>query len=172
MSQFTTDYGRYKFMEYKSKYKTKSLSVYGECHYDIVNSIIKHTNLNDKKENINILIPNCQDGIYAIPFAKKGFNVTCYEENSILLNGGIIDDFSSMGLKSRIKYAGLKEKIKLFDYNFYDEEKINKYDLVVAIKTLQLKENNKYGLKYKINHLIDSVKDNGFLYITYYLILY
>ena len=169
MSQFTTNYGRYKFMEYKSKYKTKSLSVYGECHYDLVNSVINHTNINGNKEDINILIPNCQDGIYVIPFAKKGFNVTCYEDNKILLNGGIIDDFSSMGLKSRIEYAGLKENIKLFDYNFYCEGKINKYDLVIAIKTLQLKENNKYSIKYKINHLMDSVKDNGFLYITYYL---
>lgn len=64
---------------YKSRYKIKGLSVYGE-------------------PNFSILIVNAKDGIYTLPFAKKSKYITCYEENKDLLYGGIIDNYYSVGL--------------------------------------------------------------------------
>lgn len=153
-------------LEYKSKYFTKSLSVFGEPKLSIINKIKQYTNID---ENSRILIPNCQDGIYVLPFAKISNNIVCYESNKNLLNGGVIDNFGSLGLVKRLKGANLDKNVKIKKYNFYDEKKIAKYDLVVAIRTIQLRENDKYSIENKLNKLMSSVKDNGYLYLTYYI---
>ena len=131
-------------LEYKSKYFTKSLSVFGEPKLSIINKIKQYTNFD---ENSRILIPNCQDGIYVLPFAKISNNIVCYESNNNLLNGGVIDNFGSLGLVKRLKGANLDKNVKIKKYNFYDEKKIAKYDLVVAIRTIQLRENDKYSIE-------------------------
>lgn len=54
-------------LEYYSKCFTKSLSLFGELKLTIINKIKQYTYID---ENNKILIPNCQDGIYVLPFAK------------------------------------------------------------------------------------------------------
>lgn len=151
-------------IEYKSKYSEKSASIYGKPNYIILNRILSHVNI---LENSKILIPNCQDGIYVLPLVKRGFNITCYEENNKLLNGGNIDDFYTTGLKKRLNSVNKSAEIK--NYNFYSCKNNTKYNLVVAIRTLQLKENDSYSLYEKINQLKNSVVDNGYLYLNYYI---
>ena len=156
----------YKMLEYKSKYFTKSLSVFGEPKISTIKQLQKFIELD---KNSKILIPNCQDGIYVLPFAKISNNIVCYEENKILLNGGIIDDFYSLGLTNRLKGANLRKNIKIKKCNYYDVNNSNKYDLVVAIRTLQLKENDKYNIDEKINKLMSNVREGGYLYLVYYI---
>ena len=146
----------YKMLEYKSKYFTKSLSVFGEPKISTIKQLQKFIELD---KNSKILIPNCQDGIYVLPFAKISNNIVCYEENKILLNGGIIDDFYSLGLTNRLKGANLRKNIKIKKCNYYDVNNSNKYDLVVAIRTLQLKENDKYNIDEKIKKLMSNVRE-------------
>lgn len=153
-------------LEYKSKYFTKALSVYGEPNLTILKKIKEYTHLD---RNSSILIPNCQDGIYVLPFAKISKNIVCYEENEILLNGGIIDNFSSLGLYNRLKGSKLDDNVKIHNYNFYEEKNHEQYDFVLAVRTIQLEENNKYTIKEKLQRLLSSVKDNGFLYLNYYI---
>lgn len=153
--------------EYKSKYNQKASSVYGVPTLCIIRELIKNTGIGCGS---SILIPNCNDGLYVIPFAKRGYTITCYEENKSLLYGGEIDNFFSLGLVNRLRGANLQEKVNINNYNFYSLNKDNdKYDLVLAIRTLQLKENDKYDIITKIQKLANSVKDNGFLYLNYYL---
>lgn len=156
----------YKMLEYKSKYFTKSLSVFGEPKISTIKQLQKFIELD---KNSKILIPNCQDGIYVLPFAKISNNIVCYEENEILLNGGIIDDFYSLGLTNRLKGANLRKNVKIKKCNYYDVNNSNKYDLVVAIRTLQLKENDKYNIDEKINKLMSNVREGGYLYLVYYI---
>lgn len=130
--------------EYKSKYNKKASSVYGEPTLCIIRELIKNTGIDSDS---NILIPNCNDGLYVIPFAKRGYNITCYEENETLLYGGETDNFFSLGLVNRLRGANLQERVIINNYNFYSSDKNNdKYDLVLAIRTLQLKENDKYDI--------------------------
>ncbi len=150
--------------EYKSKYAKKGLSIYGEPNIVVLNKIIEHSSI---KPGDKILIPNCQDGIDVLPLVKRKYNITCYEENSILINGGCIDNFYTIGLNKRIE--GINKKVNLFNENFYKHNVNEKYNLVLAIRTLQLKENNKYSIANKIKKLKSCVKDNGYIYLTYYL---
>lgn len=53
---------------YKSRYKMKGLSVYGEPNFSILHKLDKFININ---KDTSILIVNAKDGIYTLPFAKK-----------------------------------------------------------------------------------------------------
>ena len=76
--------------EYRSKYAKKGLSIYGEPNIVVLNKIIEHSSI---KPGDKIPIPNCQDGIDVLPLVKRKYNITCYEENNTLINGGFIDNF-------------------------------------------------------------------------------
>ena len=88
-------------LEYKSKYKKKSLSIYGEPQISIFNNFIKNGYIN---KNSKILIPNCLDGLYVLYLTTHGYkSITCYEENKVLLNGGVYDNFYTTGLLNRLE---------------------------------------------------------------------
>lgn len=95
---------------YKSRYKRKGLSVYGEPNFSILRKLDKFININ---KDTSILIVNAKDGIYTLPFAKKSKYITCYEENEDLLYGEIIDNFYSVGLVNRLKCNKLANHILL-----------------------------------------------------------
>lgn len=124
---------------YKSRYKIKGLSVYGE-------------------PNFSILIVNAKDGIYTLPFAKKSKYITCYEENKDLLYGGIIDNYYSVGLVNRLKCNKLDSNVIIHNSNYYEEEHQEKYDLVLSIRTIQDKVNDIYKIKEKFYKLLNIVK--------------
>lgn len=152
-------------LEYKSKYKKKSLSIFGEPQISIFNNFIKNGYIN---KNSKILIPNCLDGLYVLYLTTHGYkSITCYEESKILLYGGVYDNFYTTGLLNRLDQ--IHKKVNLKRINYYSAQETNKYDLVFAEGTLQLKENDNYSLEEKISKLKDSVNDNGFLYIKYYI---
>lgn len=65
--------------KYKSKYNQKASSVYGVPTLSIIRELIKNTGIDS---NSNILIPNCNDGLYVIPFTRMGYNITCYNDLS------------------------------------------------------------------------------------------
>lgn len=151
---------------YKSRYKMKGLSVYGEPNFSILHKLDKFININ---KDTSILIVNAKDGIYTLPFAKKSKYITCYEENKDLLYGGIIDNFYSVGLENRLKCNKLDSNVIIHNLNYYEEEHQEKYDLVLSIRTIQDKVNDIYKIKEKFYKLLNSVKDNGYLYLNYYL---
>lgn len=151
---------------YKSSYKIKGLNVYGEPNFSILHKLDKFININ---KDTSILIVNAKDGIYTLPFAKKSKYITCYEENEDLLYGGIIDNFYSVGLVNRLKCNKLDSNVIIHNSNYYEEEHQEKYDLVLSIRTIQDKVNDIYKIKEKFYKLLNSVKDNGYLYLNYYL---
>ncbi len=153
-------------LKYKNKYATKAISVFGEPQLSIIKRLSQYVEI---KEDTSILIPNCQDGIYVLPLSKKSNNITCYEESTKLLDGGVIDQFLTLGLIKRLKGAKLAEHVKVKKYNFFHEKQSYRYDLVLAIRTIQLKENNKWSISKKLKSLMNSVNENGFLYLNYYL---
>lgn len=152
-------------LEYKSKYFTKARSVFGEANYSLVqklNNVINITN------SFHILIPNCNDGIDIIPFLLFTKNIDCYEESKILINGGMIDNFVSLGLKNRLKYKS-NNSVSIYNKNFYSVKNNKKYDLVFVVRTIQLKENNNYTIFQKLDKLQENVKKGGYLYLQYYI---
>lgn len=153
-------------LKYSCKYKTKASSIYGEPNFAVINNLIKVTNL---KYSSSILIPNAQDGIYVLPFARRFEHIDCYEDNIKLLDGGIIDNFECLGIRTRIKYSGVNNRIKLITKNYYSSPNNTKYDLVFAVRTLQLEENNSFSVSEKLHKLMENVKKGGYLYLMYYL---
>lgn len=153
-------------LNFSCKYKTKASSIYGEPNFTIINRLIKITNL---KFSSSILIPNAQDGIYVLPFARRFEYIDCYEDNIKLLEGGIVDNFEPLGIRTRIKYSGVNNRVRLITKNYYSSVNDTKYDLVFAVRTLQLKENNNFSIAEKLNKLMLNVKKGGYLYLIYYL---
>lgn len=153
-------------LNFSCKYKTKASSIYGEPNFTIINRLIKITNL---KFSSSILIPNAQDGIYVLPFARRFEYIDCYEDNIKLLEGGIVDNFESLGIRTRIKYSGVNNRVRLITKNYYSSVNDTKYDLVFAVRTLQLKENNNFSIAEKLNKLMLNEKKGGYLYLIYYL---
>ena len=153
-------------IEYKSKYFTKAKSVYGEANYSLINKLNKVIGINEK---FNVLVPNCNDGLYIIPLLKFTKNIDCYEENKVLINGGNIDDFISLGLRARLEGKAKNNNVKIFKSNYYNSLSSKKYNLILAIRTIQLKENDLYTISQKLEKLMSSVKKEGYLYLQYYI---
>ena len=158
----------YKMLEYKSKYFTKSLSVFGEPKISTIKQLQKFIELD---KNSKILIPNCQDGIYVLPFAKISNNIVCYEENKILLNGGVYNNLKTAGLKKRISDYLISDNVLIKQFNYYETKEIKKFDFLYVDSSLSLKKNNKISLKKKVRKLMSNVREGGYLYIYYDLVL-
>lgn len=152
-------------INYKSKYFTKARSVFGEANYNLVNKLNKVINITD---DFQILVPNCNDGLYVIPLLMFTKNMDCYEENNVLIDGGVVDNFVSLGLKKRLKYKA-NSNVNIYNKNFYSIKNNKKYDLVFAVRTIQLKENNNYTFFQKLDKLQENVKNGGYLYLQYYI---
>lgn len=153
---------------YKSRYKMKGLSVYGEPNFSILHKLDKFININ---KDTSILIVNAKDGIYTLPFAKKSKYIICYEENKDLLYGGIIDNFYSVGLVNRLKCNKLDSNVIIHNSNYYEEEQQEKYNFVYVSLSLNLEKNKHISIKDKVRKLKSSVKVDGCLYIYYELMI-
>lgn len=121
-------------------------SVYGEAKrltYEYVNSLPK---------NSKVLIVDCFDRQYTFPYLRKGFNVTCYETDELLLNGGNTDEYKVIGFKNRVSVLGFGKQIKIIEKNFYEEKVTEKYDFIFVHDSLHLKRNKEISMKNKIDN--------------------
>ena len=121
------------------------------------------------KTNMTVLIPDDFDGLHTVYVAKKGHKVDCYENNEILLNGGYIDSFNTIGLKRRIRNNFLEDKVSIFEETLFSKRIVKDYDFVFCYKTLNLEKNLTYRRDLMLRKLKSSVKENGYLYIRYIL---
>ena len=121
------------------------------------------------KNSMKVLIPDDFDGRHTIYVAKKGHFVDCYENDKVLINGGNIDSFQTVGIKERIKEYALNDKVKLVEGSLFSKKIIKDYDFVFCYKSLNLDRNNCFKRDLMIRKLKSSVKENGYLYIKYIL---
>lgn len=130
-----------------------------------------HTeNLEKKlKRKYSVLVPDCIDGQTSLIFSRHGNNVDCYETNNILLNGGIIDSYRTIGLYKKIEYEDSKDLVNVYENNFYSLKADKKYDFVYCYRSLHLEKNKSVSMERKIKRLMSSVKLGGYLYIFYYM---
>ena len=152
-------------LKYQSKYSTKSLSVFGEPSRSSYKYIFDKT----KQKKLHILIVDGLDGIDVLPFAMKGHSITCYETDNKLINGGVVDNFKSLGLIKRLQGQNLSNQVKIINKNFYLTEDKQKYDLVFVSRTIHFERNKGISMKMKINKLMSAVKNGGYIYMFYYL---
>lgn len=118
------------------------------------------------KENMKVLVTDDFDGLNSIYIAKKGHNVDCYENDNILLNGGIIDGFETIGIKNRRNEYALDNLIIKED-SLFSNKILKEYDFVFSYKTLNLDKNKKFTRDLMMRKLKSSVKENGYLFIRY-----
>lgn len=117
----------------------------------------------------SVLIPDGLDGYIAKVFLRRGHSVDMYEENKLFLEGGKIDNFTTNGFYNIVNDEELNDFVKVIESNFY-KQRINKqYDFVFCHESLHLNNNKDILMKTKIRKLLSSVKNDGYIYISYYL---
>ena len=62
----------------------------------------------------------------------------CYETQDEFINGGIIDNFNTIGLKEKLKYFHYDDKVNLFERNFFEQKVEKEYDFLFYYKSLNL----------------------------------
>ena len=90
---------------------------------------------------LDCLVVDANDGKNVFPFAINNFNVTCYEDNEILLNGGIFNHTYTIGLNKRIVDSKLNN-ITVKNLNYYEVKEIKKYDFVYVSLSLNEEKHN------------------------------
>ncbi|MBR1385490.1 MAG: hypothetical protein IJ568_01525 [Bacilli bacterium] len=143
----------------------KKVSVFGEPNqqvYDYINLLKK-----EKITNSQVLIVDANDGKNVIPFAKYKCNVTCYEDDKILLYGGKYNNHETSGLIKRIMDYNISQFVMVETKNYYLTKDIKKYDFLYIEQSLNLKKNENISLKKKIKKLMSNVKEGGYIYIYY-----
>lgn len=124
---------------------------------------------NKMKNNTNILIIDDKDGLHSLPFLRQDFKVTMYETENIYIDGGNIDEFNIMGLKKRLLLENKENEIKVMKKNFYETKIEEKYDFVYVYRSLHDKCNKHISMNQKMKKILSSVKENGYVYIFYYI---
>ena len=102
----------------------KKGSIFGEPDqqvYDYINFFKTRYNT-----ILDCLVVDANDGKNVFPFARNNFNVTCYEDNEILLNGGIFNHTYTIGLNKRIVDSKLNN-ITVKNLNYYEVKEIKKW---------------------------------------------
>ncbi len=117
---------------------------------------------------ISVLIPDCAYGYTAMTFLRYGHNVNCYEKNGILLNGGNLDSFHTIGFGQKISNENLKNFVYINEDNYYEVKVEKKYDFVYSYRSLHLEQNKHIPLKRKVRKLLSAVKINGYIYTLLY----
>ncbi len=113
-----------------------------------------------KNENkLNVLIIDDKDALHSIPFANYDFKVTMHESNKDILKL----------INNRKHYKENKDNIRIINNNFYKTRIEEKYDFVYCYKSLHEDSNKEIPMNRKMRKLLSSVKDNGYVYIYYYL---
>ena len=152
--------------------KASSFGTVGTTFYTLLKYIKKNYG-----ENLEICDVGCLDGIYTIPFLKKGYKVYAFEMNMIYLYGGhvqlpIINENNEIilqrrtiyGAEDRINIEQLHDKVKLCSENFFECNK-KSYDVVYSKRVLHRKEYSKIPMSKKIKALQNAVKENGLIYL-------
>lgn len=166
----------------KSLVNTKSL--FGNVPDIFARKIRKWKRIkNDKK--FNFLIIDDKDGYLGLYPLSLDFNVTVFEPNRKFIDGGSIeipvpipntDEYvyikrNCMGLLDRARLQFKEDNLVVYNRNFYEIDTLNKYDYVCACRSLDREENSLYTLEDKINKLKNAVKNDGYLYLEYYIAL-
>ena len=58
----------------------------------------------------------------------------CYETQDELINGGIIDNFNTIGLKEKLNYFNYNDKVNLYEKNFFEQKEKKKKKLLSSVK--------------------------------------
>ncbi len=94
-------------------------SSFGEPYQEFSKFILKYIE-NYYKERPTILIPNALDGLHVLTSVRKGFTVECYETVQEYINGGTIGNFNITGLKNKLNYFNMNDKVILHEKNFFE----------------------------------------------------
>lgn len=151
----------------KKNTKKGMKSVFGESPRRIYVNIEKLKN--HFTEKYKVLVVDAVDGNCVLPFARNKVKIDAYEENKIYLKGGVFDEFKLVGLKSRLENELLCNYVNIVEENFYLSSATKKYDLIIVYRSLHKKNNANITMKRKMNKLLSSVKNGGYIYLVYYL---
>lgn len=129
---------------------------------------------NTEKYNLdkNILVIGCSDGTYAIPAARKGFNVLALDIDKDAIYGSkpiLIGDkyVENIGLKERLKRENLCDKVRYEVCDYMDWNSDEKYSLIFTSGSIHYAFNNKHTIDDMIYKMIDMLCDNGILLLEY-----
>lgn len=85
----------------------------------------------------------------------------CYERQDELINGGIIDNFNTIGLKEKLNYFNYNDKVNLYEKNFFEQKVEKECDFLFCYKSLHLNCNKHIPKERKMKKLLSSVKENA-----------
>ena len=148
-------------------------SCFDEDYQQYTKHIIKYVdNHFNNDKNIKILIPNALDGLHILRTARRGFKLGCYETQDELINGGIIDNFNTIGLKEKLNYFNYNDKVNLYEKNFFEQKVEKEYDFLFCYKSLHLNCNKHIPKERKMKKLLSSVKENALNHKLYPFLQY
>lgn len=162
--------------------KSKTTSIFGKCP-EIYKKRVIHWKNRRKLEYRNFLVVDDKDGYLGMCPLRANMNVTVYEQDKNLLYGGkylfpfknpntdeiVYKEKTMLGFQDRINIEFLESNVELLNKNFYESNIDKKYDYVATSRGLSIDKN--ISMEDKINKLKSCVKDNGYLYIEYYIAL-
>ena len=148
-------------------------SCFDEDYQQYTKHIIKYVdNHFNNDKNIKILIPNALDGLHILRTARRGFKLGCYETQDELINGGIIDNFNTIGLKEKLNYFNYNDKVNLYEKNFFEQKVEKECDFLFCYKSLHLNCNKHIPKERKMKKLLSSVKENALNHKLYPFLQY
>lgn len=162
--------------------RTKSL--FGNIPYIYQKKVMKW-NYRKNFEDTKFLIIDDKDGQLCMCPLRKSIKTTIYEPNKILIEGGKLDipinvpdtdkfvyiNRTIMGIKDRVKNELLDTEYFIFNENYYESNNMEKYDYVAVCRSLDRDENRHITMQDKIEKIKSNVKQNGYLYLEYYIAL-
>ena len=143
-------------------------SVYGQLQrtgYEYIKILSK-----EFENNYNVLVIDDKDGLCSIPFALKGAKVTLYEPDERFIYGGIVNEFIVQPIYKRKNFNKVCQNIEIVIKNFYEERIEKKYEFVYCYRSIHQNHNKHISMKRKIQKILSSVKEGGYVYILYYLV--
>ena len=164
--------------------KNKTTSIFGKCP-EIFKRRVGHWKSRRSLDECDFLVVDDKDGYLGMCPLRSNMNVTVYENDKNLLYGGkylypfknphndeiVYKEKTILGFEDRINIEFLDAHAKLINENFYKSNINEKYSYVATTRGLNLEQNIDISMIDKINKLKSCVKDDGYLYIEYYIAL-
>ena len=148
-------------------------SCFDEDYQQYTKHIIKYVdNHFNNDKNIKILIPNALDGLHILRTARRDFKFDCYETQDEFINGGIIDNFNTIGLKEKLNYFNYNDKVNVYEKNFFEQKVEKECDFLFCYKSLHLNCNKHIPKERKMKKLLSSVKENALNHKLYPFLQY
>lgn len=145
-------------------------SCFDEDYQQYTKHIIKYVdNHFNNDKNINT---KCFNGLHILHTARRGFKLGCYETQDELINGGIIDNFNTIGLKEKLNYFNYNDKVNLYEKNFFKQKVEKECDFLFCYKSLHLNCNKHIPKERKMKKLLSSVKENALNHKLYPFLQY